>query len=94
MKIVEQGHSLSEDDLELLNGSKIIETMMKNRVLVEFDEPPEIDSLNFANSHSFYHIKSLGSKLFQFWFHDRRDYDTFYENIIAYKLSITDNSDK
>jgi hypothetical protein len=94
MKIVAQGLSLSEEDLELLGGSKIIETMMKNRLLVEFDESPDIDSLNFANSNGFYHIKSLGSKLFQFWFYDRRDYDVFYENIIAYKLSVTDDSDK
>jgi hypothetical protein len=94
MRIAEQGLSLSEDDLELLSGSKIIIEMMKNRILVEFDEAPDIDNLNFTNSNSFYHIKSLGSKLFQFWFHDRRDYDIFYENIIAHKLSITDDSDK
>lgn len=94
MKIVEQGLSLSEDDLSLLRGTKIIETMMKNRLLVEFDEAPDIDELDFSGCKSYYFIKSLGSKLFQFWFHDKRDYDAFYSNIIAYKLSITNESDK
>lgn len=94
MKIVEQGLSLSEDDLSLLQGTKIVEAMMKNRLLVEFDEAPDIESLDFSGCASFYFIKSLGSKLFQFWFHNKSDYDAFYSNIIAYKLSITADSDK
>ncbi len=93
MKIVEQGLSLSEDDLELLQGTKIIETMMKNRLIVEFTVSPDVSEFDMSGCTGFYHIKTLGSKLFQFWFYNRSDYDIFRENIIAYKMSVT-QSDK
>jgi hypothetical protein len=93
MKITEQKFSLSDKDLELLRGSKIIEEMMRNRLLVEFDEAPDLENLDFSGCQSFYHIKSLGARLFQFWFHHIRDYEDFRSNIIAYKMTLTD-SDK
>lgn len=93
MKIVEQGLSLSEDDLDLLRGTKIIETMMKNRLIVEFNVSPDVSEFDMSGCVGFYHIKTLGSKLFQFWFYSKADYDVFRENIIAYKMS-TSQSDK
>lgn len=88
MKIVKQGLSLSEDDLALIDP-KVVTTMMKQRLVVEFDESPDIDNLDFSGASGFYHIRSLGSKLYQFWFEKAQDYDAFYQNIIAYKLSTT-----
>jgi len=92
MKIVKQGLSLSDDDLHLVDP-KIITQMMKNRILVEFDESPSIESLDFSGCQGFYHIKSCKNKLYQFWFEKHQDYDAFYTNILAYKMSLT-NSDK
>jgi hypothetical protein len=94
MKIVEQKFSLSEDDVDLLRGSTLLIEMLKHRLLVEFDEAPDLDNLDMSGCVSFYHIKSLGSKLFQFWFHNKRDYEDFRSNLIAYKLSLTEANDK
>ena len=45
MRIVEQKNSLSEEDLEWLRGTPTIQKMLKQRLIVEFDTPP--DTLNF-----------------------------------------------
>lgn len=92
MKILPQGFSISEDDLHLIDSSTVTE-MIKNRLVIEFDKSPDIDSLDFSGCQGFYHIKSLGNKLYQFWFEKRQDYDIFYNTMIAYKMSHT-NSDK
>lgn len=91
MKIVEQKFALSAEDLSYLNGTTVIQKMLQQRLVIEFDTAPDLDNLDFGGCHSFYHIKSLGSKLFQFWFHDIRDYDDFRANVIAYKMSQTTN---
>lgn len=89
MRIVEQQNSLSEEDLEWLRGSKTIEKMLRQRLVVEFDSDPNIDEIDFSGTKGFYLIKSLGYKLYQFWFEDMRDYEDFRANILAYKLSST-----
>jgi hypothetical protein len=94
MKIVEQKFALSAEDLSYLNGTTAIQKMLQQRLVVEFDTAPDLDNLDFSSCNSFYHIKSLGSKLFQFWFHDIRDYEDFRANIIAYKMSLTTTNDK
>jgi hypothetical protein len=91
MKIVEQKFALSADDLSYLKGTTVIQKMLQQRLVVEFDTAPDLDNLDFSGCRSFYHVKSLGSKLFQFWFHDIRDYEDFRANIIAYKMSQTSN---
>lgn len=94
MKIVEQKWSLSEDDLGLLAGdpSGIIMDLLKHRIIVHFDTAPDLDELEIQ-CNNFYYIKSMGSKLFQFWFADAQDYDNFRSHVIAYKMSLS-NSDK
>jgi CRISPR/Cas system-associated protein Cas5 (RAMP superfamily) len=86
MKIIKQGFSLSEDDLQLLDSS-IITEMLKHRILVEFDETPDIESFDFSGVNGFYFLKSLGSKLYQFWFQYESDYNAFYSTCIAFKMS-------
>jgi hypothetical protein len=93
MKIIKQKYSLSEQDLMMLD-SKTITVMMKNRYIVEFDDTPDIESLDFSGCSGFYHIKSLKSKLYQFWFEKPADGDAFYSNIIAYKMSMSSDNDK
>lgn len=89
MRIVEQKHSLSEEDLEWLRGTRTIEKMLKQRLVVEFDTDPNIEEIDFSGTRGFYLIKSLGYKLYQFWFEEERDYEDFRANILAYKLSST-----
>tara|TARA_B110000858_G_C17701431_1_gene426132 strand:+ start:50 stop:331 length:282 start_codon:yes stop_codon:yes gene_type:complete len=89
MRIVEQKHSLSEEDLEWLRGTHTIEKMLKQRLVVEFDTDPNIEEIDFSGTRGFYLIKSLGYKLYQFWFEEERDYEDFRDNILAYKLSST-----
>tara|TARA_Y100000385_G_C12773243_1_gene500229 strand:+ start:241 stop:522 length:282 start_codon:yes stop_codon:yes gene_type:complete len=89
MRIVEQRHSLSEEDLEWLRGTHTIEKMLKQRLVVEFDTDPNIEEIDFSGTRGFYLIKSLGYKLYQFWFEEERDYEDFRANILAYKLSST-----
>ena len=87
MKIVRQGFALSEDDLQLIDTS-VITSMMKQRLVVAFDDDPNLDTLDFSGCQGFYHIKCLGKKLYQFWFEDISDFNAFYSNIIAYQMPI------
>lgn len=89
MRIVEQKNSLSEEDLVYLQGSSVIIKMLKQRLVVEFEQPPNIDEIDFSGTKGFYLIKSLGHKIYQFWFEDSRDYEDFRANILAYKMSST-----
>ena len=89
MRIVEQKYSLSEEDLEWLRGSEIIEKMLRQRLVCEFDTNPDIDQIDFSGARGFYLIKNLGHKMYQFWFEDIQDYEDFRANILAYKMSST-----
>ncbi len=89
MRIVEQKHSLSEEDLVYLQGSPVVIKMLKQRLVVEFEHAPNIDEIDFSGTRGFYLIKSLGHKIYQFWFEDPKDYDDFRANILAYKMSST-----
>lgn len=94
MRIVEQKYSLSEEDLVHLQGSPVLTKMLKQRLVVEFENNPNIEEIDFSGSRGFYLIKSLGHKIYQFWFEDSRDYDDFRANILAYKMSSTITDDK
>ena len=94
MRIVEQKNSLSEEDLVHLQGSPVLVKMLKQRLVVEFENPPNIDDIDFSGTRGFYLIKSLGHKIYQFWFEDNRDYEDFRANILAYKMSSAISDDK
>ena len=94
MRIVEQKNSLSEEDLVYLQGSSAIIKMLKQRLVVEFEHAPNIEEIDFAGTRGFYFIKSLGHKIYQFWFEDNRDYEDFRANILAYKMSSSIKDDK
>jgi len=93
MKIIKQKYALSEQDMLMLD-TRIVSSMMKHRYVVEFDDTPDIDSLDFNGCQGFYHIKSLKSKLYQFWFEKPTDGEAFYSTIIAYKMSMSSDNDK
>jgi len=92
MRIVEQKWSLSEDDLGLLAGDPIMYKLMQHRIIIHFDTAPDLDELEIE-CNNFYHIRSMGTKIFQFWFADPVDYENFRHHAIGYKMSL-DNSDK
>jgi hypothetical protein len=89
MRIVEQKNSLSEEDLEWIRSTDTIEKMLKQRIVVEFDTNPDIENIDFSGTRGFYLIKSLGHKIYQFWFEEKADYEDFRANILAYKMSST-----
>ena len=94
MRIVEQKFSLSEEDLVHLQGSEIIQKMLRQRLICEFENNPDIDQIDFSGARGFYLIKNLGHKMYQFWFEDIQDYDDFRANILAYKMSSSIKDDK
>ena len=94
MRIVEQGNSLSEEDLVHLQGSSAIIKMLKQRLVVEFEQPPSIEDIDFSGTRGFYLVKNLGHKIYQFWFENPKDYEDFRANILAYKMSSTVKDDK
>ena len=94
MRIVEQKYSLSEEDLVHLQGSEVMQKMLRQRLVCEFDTNPDIDQIDFSGARGFYLIKSLGHKMYQFWFEDIQDYEDFRANILAYKMSSTIKDDK
>ena len=94
MRIVEQKYSLSEEDLAYLQGSPVLIKMLKQRLVVEFENNPNIEEIDFSGARGFYLIKSLGHQIYQFWFEDNRDYEDFRANILAYKMSSTITDDK
>ena len=94
MRIVEQKNSLSEEDLAHLQGSPILMQMLKQRLVIEFENNPNIEEIDFSGARGFYLIKSLGHKIYQFWFEDPKDYEDFRANILAYKMSSTITDDK
>jgi len=94
MRIVEQKNSLSEEDLVHLQGSDILQKMLRQRLVCEFETNPDIDEIDFSGTRGFYLIKNLGHKIYQFWFEDIQDYEDFRANILAYKMSSSIKDDK
>jgi len=94
MRIVEQKYSLSEEDLVHLQGSEVMQKMLRQRLVCEFDTNPDIDQIDFSGARGFYLIKSLGHRMYQFWFEDIQDYEDFRANILAYKMSSSIKDDK
>ncbi len=93
MRIVEQKNSLSEEDLEWIRSTDTIKKMLKQRIVVEFDTNPDIETIDFSGTRGFYLIKSLGHKIYQFCFEENADYEDFRANILAYKMSSTQIKD-
>ena len=89
IKILDNAGSLSESDMNLLQGTDIIIEMMRNRILVVTDQSKEIDWLEITNGLTgLYHIRSIDSKrLYQVWFQNRQDIETFEKNLFVSKMA-------
>lgn len=88
--------NLSESDMELLAQTPTIESMMRNRVTVDFNEKkiPSFDDLNLEHTRDFYHIKIIGKHILQFWFNDKLDLEDFEHVLHEYKIKTPDNDAK
>lgn len=81
--------NLSQRDLETLYNTKIYLDMLRQRIVVDFDEKdvPNFREFGFDKARDLFYIKELGNKVYEFWFLDSRDMHDFDQVLIEYKLT-------
>ena len=89
IRILSNAGSLSESDMTLIVGTDLIMQMMRNRILVVTDNTKEIDWLELTEGMTgMYHIRSIDAKrLYQIWFENHDDIDTFKKNLFVSKMA-------
>ena len=90
IKLVENGGSLSETDLQLIAGSDLFQ-MMRNRLVIVTDNS-EVDwSALTDDLVGLYHIRTLdrSKQIYQVWFELENDIQKFKQNLMVGKLSNT-----
>jgi hypothetical protein len=92
LRVVNNGGSLSETDLELLAGTSVIYNMMRNRIIVvqDADSNGDIDWSELTKDiKGLYHIRPLDkSKLvYQVWFELSEDKNVFEKALMIHKLA-------
>jgi len=91
IKIVRNGGSLSETDLQLIAGKELVENMMRNRIIVVTNNN-DIDWTNLMTDViGLYHIRPLdkSKQIYQLWFETAIDTEQFNKNLYVSKLSNT-----
>jgi hypothetical protein len=91
IKIVRNGGSLSETDLQLIAGTELVENMMRNRIIVVTNNN-DIDWTNLMTDVTgLYHIRPLdkSKQIYQLWFETAKDTEQFNKNLYVSKLSNT-----
>lgn len=91
-RILDNGGSLSETDLSLLSGTEIIVQMMRNRLIVIFEEESEIKwEMLTEGLTGLYHVRPLvptkQRNVYQVWFENEKDRHRFKKNSMLQKLS-------
>ena len=88
IKVLENAGSLSESDLELIAGTELLITMMRNRIMMLANPKEECDWLTLTEGFTgLYHIRSIdGSRLFQLWFEHAYDIEAFKKNLFVAKM--------
>ena len=91
IKILNNSGSLSETDLQLISGTELLLTMMRNRRLIMVPHGNEVNwSSLMEGMMGLYHIRRIDNdKLFQIWFETVMDIDRFEKNLYMAKLSDT-----
>ena len=92
VKIIQNSGSLSETDLQLIQGTELLLKLMRNRRLVMVTGGGT--ELNWQalmeNVEGLYHIRRIDTdKLYQIWFESVQDIDRFEKNLLMAKLSDT-----
>lgn len=91
IKVIDNGGSLSESDLQLIAGTELVLKMMRNRVVVVTNNEEIAWQDMFANIEGLYYIRPLdkSKKIYQVWFEAKKDIDVFKKNLYVLKLSDT-----
>lgn len=91
LRLVKNGGSLSEADLNLIKDSDVLIRMMRNRVLIVADSrQSEIDWDSLTEKvEGFYHIRPIDrdNMIFQLWFESETDLELFEKQLMLKKLA-------
>ena len=91
IKIVNNGGSLSETDLQLIAGTELVMEMMRNRLVVVTNNNDIAWNDLMTDVTGLYHIRPLdkSKKIYQLWFETEEDNKQFTKNLYVSKLSNT-----
>jgi hypothetical protein len=91
IRLVSNGNSLSNSDMELLKGTLLLEKMVRNRVVIITNNEDISWKLLVDNISGLYHIKPLDKvkHIYQLWFELPKDIEQFKKNLYVSKLADT-----
>ena len=91
IKIVNNGGSLSETDLQLIAGTDLVMEMMRNRLVVVTNNNDIAWNDLMKDVTGLYHIRPLdkSKQIYQLWFELKADIEQFNNNLFVSKLSNT-----
>jgi hypothetical protein len=91
IKLVNNGGSLSETDLQLIAGTDLVMQMMRNRVVVVTNNNDIAWTDLMTDVFGLYHIRPLdkSKQIYQLWFELESDIEQFTKNLYVSKLSGT-----
>lgn len=91
IRLVSNGNSLSNSDMELLKGTLLLEKMVRNRVVIVTNNEDISWKLLVDNISGLYHIKPLDKvkHIYQLWFELPKDIEQFKKNLYVSKLADT-----
>jgi hypothetical protein len=91
IKIVNNGGSLSETDLQLIAGTELVMEMMRNRLVVVTNNNDIAWNDLMTDVTGLYHIRPLdkSKQIYQLWFELKADIEQFNNNLFVSKLSNT-----
>ena len=91
IKLVMNGGSLSETDLQLIAGGDLVLQMMRNRVVVVTNNNDLAWTDLMTDVSGLYHIRPLdkSKQIYQLWFELESDIEQFTKNLYVSKLSNT-----
>ena len=91
IKIVNNGGSLSETDLQLMQGTELVVQMMRNRIIVVTNNNDIAWQDLMTDVSGLYHIRHLdkSKQIYQLWFELEADIRQFERNLYVSKLSNT-----
>ena len=89
IKIVNNGGSLSETDLQLIAGTDLVMEMMRNRLVVVTNNNDIAWNDLMKDVTGLYHIRPLdkSKQIYQLWFELKADIEQFNNNLFVSKLS-------
>ena len=91
IKLVNNGGSLSETDLQLIAGTELVMQMMRNRIVVVTNNNDIAWNDLMTDIKGLYHIRPLdkSKQIYQLWFELKDDINQFNKNLYVGKLSNT-----